>query len=381
MLALAFLLALTSCFLAFSYPPLIPAMISDIRMTHAQAGLVFSVLVLAVMASRIPWGLACDRVGLKTTLGFAAVLMALFGLLRGSATDYGMVLACQLLFGVGYAGVMPCLPRLVAEWFPGRETGFATGLYMAGFSLGIIVGLGFTHHLLALLGGWRGVFYTYGALGMISAIVWWALSRRSEAEAPSAGREALTGAGVVEAVKMREVWALVGIFLCAVACHDTLLVWLPYMLVARGFSPATTGLTSSAIPLGMMTSPATGALSDRIGSRRLVILTLGLIAGATVLAIGVVASPPLLGALAFTLGLCTFGVSTLVLAVPAERMKMARLTASIVGLITSIGNVGSLIMPTLVGYIKDVTGTFLLSMALLAALVEGTAILSLWLKK
>ncbi|HID91301.1 TPA: MFS transporter, partial [Candidatus Bathyarchaeota archaeon] len=203
MLALAFLLALTSCFLAFSYPPLIPAMISDIRMTHAQAGLVFSVLVLAVMASRIPWGLACDRVGLKTTLGFAAVLMALFGLLRGSATDYGMVLACQLLFGVGYAGVMPCLPRLVAEWFPGRETGFATGLYMAGFSLGIIVGLGFTHHLLALLGGWRGVFYTYGALGMISAIVWWALSRRSEAEAPSAGREALTGAGVVEAVKMR----------------------------------------------------------------------------------------------------------------------------------------------------------------------------------
>jgi cyanate permease len=47
--------------------------------------------------------------------------------------------------------------------------------------------------------------------------------------------------------------------------------------------------------------------------------------------------------------------------------------------VASVGNVGSFLLPTLVGQLRDVSGTFLISMVVLAVVGEGMFALGLML--
>ncbi|MGB9854465.1 MAG: hypothetical protein ACPLRY_06655, partial [Candidatus Bathyarchaeales archaeon] len=80
---------------------------------------------------------------------------------------------------------------------------------------------------------------------------------------------------------------------------------------------------------------------------------------------------------AFLVGICTVGVLMIVLAIPVELPQTWPLVGSAVGLITSFGNLGSFFMPTLVGYLRDVTGSFFLGVLLLSFLGGSMLILGL----
>jgi thiol:disulfide interchange protein len=53
--------------------------------------------------------------------------------------------------------------------------------------------------------------------------------------------------------------------------------------------------------------------------------------------------------------------------------------SSALGIVSSVGNAGSFLLPTLVGQLRDVSGTFLLSMIVLAVVGEGMFALGLML--
>jgi nitrate/nitrite transporter NarK len=53
--------------------------------------------------------------------------------------------------------------------------------------------------------------------------------------------------------------------------------------------------------------------------------------------------------------------------------------SSALGVVASVGNVGSFLLPTLVGQLRDVSGTFLISMVVLAVVGEGMFALGLML--
>jgi len=110
--------------------------------------------------------------------------------------------------------------------------------------------------------------------------------------------------------------------------------------------------------------------------RKPFILVLGLISGPAIYATGTLRGPAV-WFFAFVIGLCTIGVLTTVLTLPVELPQTATFVGSAVGIISSIGNVGSFFMPTIVGHIKDVTGSFLGSMLLFAVLGELMLILGL----
>jgi len=173
------------------------------------------------------------------------------------------------------------------------------------------------------------------------------------------------------------VWLLTGLYLCAAACYDTLLIWLPSMLGAEGIQSVTAGLITSMLPLGFLfASFAVGSLSDRVGLRKPFILVLGLASGPAVYAAGTLTGPAV-WFFVFVIGLSAIGVLTLVLTIPVELPQTAVLVGSAVGIISSIGNLGSFFMPTVVGQIRDVTESFLWSVLILAVLGELMLLLGL----
>jgi ACS family D-galactonate transporter-like MFS transporter len=382
MLILAFLTSLTVHLLLFSYSQLKESIILEMHLTHAEAGFIFSMSFLALILLRIPWGLVIDRLGFRVSLGLALTLLGVFGLLRGFAVNYETLLLSQLFLGVGFAAVMPCLPKLASAWFPPEKAGFAIGVAISGFAVGDIIGLSATPYLLTWLDSWKNVFFVYGFWALILAGVWWILAKEPEQNfgtrpVRKANPSSFLTKNFVMLLRVKQVWLLTGLYLCASACYDTFLVWLPSMLEAKGIQLTTAGLITSMLPLGFfVASFAVGSLSDRVGLRKPFILILGLISGPAIYAAGTLQGPAV-WFFAFVTGLCTIGVVSLVLTIPVELPQTAVFVGSAVGLISSFGNLGSFFMPTIVGYVKDVTGSFFGSMLILAVLSEFMLILGL----
>lgn len=382
MLILAFLTSLTMHLLLFSYSQLKESIILEMHLTYAEAGFIFSMSFLALILLRIPWGLVIDRLGFRVSLGLALTLLGVFGLLRGLAVNYETLLLSQLFLGVGFAGVMPCLPKLASAWFPPEKAGFAIGVAISGFAVGDIIGLSATPYLLTWLDSWKNVFFVYGFWALILAGVWWILAKEPEQNygtrpVGKANPSSSLTKNFVMLLKVKQVWLLTGLYLSASACYDTFLVWLPSMLEAEGVQLTTAGLITSMLPLGFfVASFAIGSLSDRVGLRKPFILILGLFSGPAIYAAGTLQGPAV-WFFAFVIGLCTIGVLTIVLTMPVELPQTATLVGSAVSVISSTGNLGSFFMPTIVGQIKDVTGSFFWSVLILAVLGELMLILGL----
>lgn len=377
MLALAFFAAFTLHVMVFSYSPVIAWVMPEMGVTYAQAGFVFSTLVLTLSVSRVGWGLLFDHFQLKRVMGFAMVLIGFSSLLRSFVANYVMLVLLQMILGVALGSILPCLPKLVAAWFPREEEGFATGLYLTGTAIGDITGLALTPWLMAWTGSWRATFIIYSVWALFLAAVWWIAAREPSGEPLNkVHSEASMTKNLVDVLKMKEIWILTGFFICAAVCYDMISLWLPNILQLKGMSPTMVGLFVSLLPLGSLVSgPIVGGLSDRFGSRRLIMIVLGAASGLMVLLI-MLSTDIVLYAAIFLVGFCPNGVLTLTLAIPAG-FKDRTLTASAVGVMSSIGNVGSIVMPVVIGYIKDVTGSFMLGLVLLALMAEGMFILGL----
>jgi nitrate/nitrite transporter NarK len=381
MLILAFLSSLTLHLLLFSYSQLKEAIQLEMHLSYAEVGFIFSISFLAVILFRIPWGLVIDRLGFRVSLGIASTLIGIFGFLRGFAINYETLLLFQLFLGLGFAAIMPSMPKIVSAWFPTQKTGFAIGVAISGFAIGDIIGLSVTPYLLTWLNGWRNVFFVYGFWAILLAGAWWILAKENESHGahsvPKTNPNSSITKNFTTLLKVKQVWLLTGLYFCASVCYDTFLLWLPSILDSEGVQLTIAGLITSMLPLGFIfASFVVGSLSDRVGLRKPFILVLGLVSGPVVYAAGTFQGPTV-WFFAFLLGLCSIGVLTLAITIPVELQPTAMFVGSAVSIISSIGNLGSFFMPTVVGQIKDVTGSFFWSVLILAVFGELMLILGL----
>jgi len=113
-----------------------------------------------------------DKVGTKVGYAFSVVLWSVAGMLHAvarSVTGFGLA---RLGLGLGEAGNYPAAMKAVAEWFPKKERGLATGIFNAGTSVGVIVAL-LIAPLILVNYGWQSVFWITGAIGFVWLIFWW----------------------------------------------------------------------------------------------------------------------------------------------------------------------------------------------------------------
>ena len=378
MLTLGFLATFNMHLLLFSYSPLVPSISAELTLTNAEAGFLFSVSILTLMVFRIPWGILFDRKGFKTTMTMALLLMGVFGLARGFAVDYVSLLVAQFFLGVGLSGVIPAVPRLVSCWFPREKIGLATGICLTGFPIGDFVALSFTPLLVGIFGGFRMVFQVYGAWCLLLVALWWRFAHETETSNRTSPKTSLKSE-FAKLLQNRMVWVLTGLYFCAGGCYDTLLVWLPTVMQSRGLDAFSASLVASMLPAGFLVSAiVVGAFSDRLGLRKPFVLVMGAASGPAVFLAGVTAGLPVY-VTSFLAGLFTVGVLTIILAIPVEAPSLSLSLSSVFGIVASVGNLGSFVLPTLVGQLRDVSGTFLLPMLLLAVVGEGMLALGLLL--
>ncbi len=364
MLGFSFILAFLLHLLLFSVAPMATVLMEEMDISHAQFGFIFSSAMVSLILFRLPWGFLADRVGYLKVARISLLLSTGFAVARAFAPGYLTLVASQFFVGLGMAAVMPCLSLMVKEWST-ESPGFSTGVYVSGFAAGNATALGLTPYLLGVM-DWRQIFLVYAGFSAAVCGAWLCLAKDS-AETTSA----IELKDLERLVKDRYVWILLLFLVASMGCYDTLATWMPKVLEMKQYSSA----LASLLPLGFFVAgPVVGLVSDRIRDRRRVVGLLGLVAAAAMVGINYAPFSILLVCL-FLVGFTTTGVTTISLAAPVEHKRLSPVAGSAIGLISSLGNIGPLLMPVLFGFLIDVTGTFHASVFSVAALAGAVFIL------
>ncbi|CAJ0922290.1 unnamed protein product, partial [Mesorhabditis belari] len=142
--------------------------------SSSMQSLLFSATFYGGLVTIAISGYIADRFGPKMILLFAAIdfsIMTMMGPFLAS-NSYWAYFGARFIMGLGEGFIFPCLNSMAAKWFPPSEKSTVGAIYTSGNQLAA----GFTSFLVAGLCssplGWPSIFYIFGSLGIIWAIVW-----------------------------------------------------------------------------------------------------------------------------------------------------------------------------------------------------------------
>ena len=156
----------------------------DLGLTEKQFGWVLSIFALGYALFQTPSGMLADKYGprkiLAAVVGFWSILTAL----TGAVFNYISLLVVRFVFGLGEAGAFPGMARAIYSWIPVKERGIVNGINFSGGRLGVAFSLAPIAWLIDRT-GWRMSFVILGGIGVLFAVIWYALFRNDPLKHPA----------------------------------------------------------------------------------------------------------------------------------------------------------------------------------------------------
>ena len=150
----------------------LPEVSADLNLSDSQAGWLIAAFLLAYGGFEMPWGWAGDRFGVRHLF---PVLVLGWSLMTGCLAltgSFAMLLVLRFLFGFFQAGAFPALSRMMTDWMPSRQRGFAQGsIWMSTRVGGMIIPL--VLGPLMLWCGWQRALWIIASLGALWAVLFW----------------------------------------------------------------------------------------------------------------------------------------------------------------------------------------------------------------
>lgn len=357
------------------------AMNRDIGLTATSFGLANAIFYVGYVACEVPSNLLMVRFGARSWLSRIMITWGLASactmFVVGAATLYGV----RFFVGVLEAGFVPGVLVYLSHWFPKGYRARANGLLMTAQPVAMAVGAGISglvmdgaHGWLGLQ-GWRWLFLLEGVPAILLGLTayfyltdhpkdatWLSLEERQELTR-------LLEAGRLIGAVQRSTWSqvfdarvilLALAYFCLVNSLSANSTWIPTivstLVTFHSFSYVN---LISAIPPGfaLVAMPLWALNSDRTGERRWhIVVAMALTAVGWLLVVVAVAPwVRLLGLVLTTSGaFCAMSTFwTLPQSILSEEARPAG-----IGFISAVGLCGSAFSPAVIGYLRDLTGTF-----------------------
>jgi len=352
-----------------SYSYILDAIKAELTLSYTEAGALMSAYFVGYALGQIPWGLLADRYGSRKVMTLSVVGVSASNLLFGFASGFPDATATRFLAGLLGAGVFVPGVRLVASWFGERERGTALGLLNVGGSLGLMAATWATPFL-GLFIGWRLSMMVIGASGLLAAAIMWATLRDGERTVPAFRGDFWAP------LRLPAFWVLSFVQFIRLGSYYTFIAWLPLMLKEEyGLGLVMAGTAMSLFNFaGMVSNPAGGVLSDRVGEKTVLLVSFGLL---TVNVWGFLMLGPAGASIyfaSFMLGwLINFVRSPAFTIIP--KLFGAESAGATSGINNTFASIGALALPLLLGYVRDVTASYDAGWMALSGLILTGAIL------
>lgn len=367
-----------------------PGLSKGLALDKMQMGELFAAFGLAYSIGLVPGGILTDILGSRVAYALSLVGWSFATLTQGFASGYHMLLGSRLAIGALEAPAFPSNARAVTLWFPARERGFATSVYVMGQYIGTPLFTGLLLWISAAY-GWRMVFYVTGGVGILFSLVWYRVYRdphrhtsvnAAELQYISDGstaarkpREKFDWRMALKLLGYRQILAIcMGKF-----CNNTLLVFfttwfMTYLIEARHMSMIKVGIFQALPFIGATAGILlAGSLSDffirrgvSISTARKAPLIIGTLLGASIMLVNFVESNEAVIAI-LTVAFFAQGVGSMSWAAVSEiaPRQYVGLTSSITSLAANIAGVTT---PLMIGYITHHTGHFYWALNLMGAI-------------
>jgi MFS family permease len=263
---------LTIQMLWITYAPITGLAAEYYGVTDLRIGLLSMVFMIAFIPFSIPASWVIDTYGFKIGVGIGAVLLGLFGLIRGLAgTGYSLVLLSTVGVAIAQPFLLNAWTTVPAKWFPAESRATAVGLVTLANLIGTALGMVLTPLLIEIL-SISSVQLIYGSIAAFSSILFLVLARETPPTPPCApGQEtrALMLDGLKHALKVKPFWFYLVVSFIGLGIFNGLTTWVEAIIRPRGFTPTDAGtLGALMIAGGLAGAVILPALSDKSGKRQ-----------------------------------------------------------------------------------------------------------------
>ena len=252
----------------YSTQPILPQIGQEFHVSPAEAGLTLLAVTFALAVASLGAGRMADAIGTRRMMLICGTLLSVFSVAAPLAPTFASLVALRVAQGLAVPGITIAGLAYLHNELPPAWRGRVSGFYIAANTLGGLLGrlmVGLTVETL----GWRGglaLVAGWVVLGTLALAIAPATRRRLETTSQSTARSARPPSLTVI---IRKLWwaPLIGgtIFLPFL----TVFSYAPYLLEGPPFhlSPTRTSLIYLVYLLGAVASPVAGNISDRVGRR------------------------------------------------------------------------------------------------------------------
>lgn len=374
----------------------------DLGFSSTVFGVGAGIFFLGYFIFEVPSNLILNKVGARIWIARVMITWGLvsgaMAFVQGPTSFYSL----RFLLGVAEAGFFPGIILYLSYWFPAHRRAAVTAMFMAAAPLSTAIGSPISGALLEMhgiwgLAGWQWMFIIEAIPALIFGVIvlfymtdrpekakWltndertWLVKTMEQEQAGKPKASHSIWAGLAD----KRVLALSLVYFGTSAGLYTLGIWAPQIIKSFGLSSMQVGLLN-AIPaiLAVVGMIFWARNSDKTGER-----TWHVVGACLLAAVGLATAPAATGVLAVlaALTLVNIGISaskpplwsmpTLFLSGPAAAAGIAT--------INSIGNLGGFVGPSMIGWIKDMTGSFAGGLYFVAALLVISAVVTLILAR
>ncbi len=313
---------LTIQMLWIAYAPITGLAAEFYGVSDLQIGMLSMVFMIAFIPLSIPVSWGIDTWGIRKTVSIGAILMGVFGVLRGLAGEnYTLVLSSTIGIAIAQPFLLNSWTKVPAQWFSNEERATSVGLVTLSSLVGTALGMVLTPILIESH-SIANVQLMYGVLAAISAVLFVIFAREKPATPPCPpGQEvrALMLAGLKNALKVKYFWFYLIVTFIGMGIFNGVTTWVEAIIRPRNFSITDAG-TLGALMLagGVLGAVIIPPFSDRLHKRKQFILIGFILAIPGLIGLTFATSLWLLFVSAFMLGFFLIGVSPIGMQYAAE---------------------------------------------------------------
>jgi MFS family permease len=253
--------------------PLLPLIRDGFNLTYAQSGLLVSAFSVSQGLSQAPIGALADRVGSRSVVSVGLILTGVACFAIGLAADFPQLLFLLVALGIIAGTYHAPAAALLAQIFPPDRRGGALGWHTVGGNFSFMATPLVAGGLTAATQTWQTPYFAFAIAPIVAGLALLLIlprtNERSRGGSPMevlrelAGVFRVVGPLLTAAVLFQMIYAAVSAFLAL------------YLVDERGFEPpAAAALVAAPYLAGLLGSPLGGMMSDKLGRRPVILLSL-----------------------------------------------------------------------------------------------------------
>jgi sugar phosphate permease len=282
----------------------LPFLRKEFAMTNTEAGGLVSLFLIAYGLAQLPSAWLLSRFGIRKVFTISMILTSIATGLTGMVGSLLALKLCRLALGVAEGPLPIGVTSTINNWFPAREKGTATGIFLSSVKFGPVITPILGAAIIAAW-GWKEVFILFAIPGILLSVLWYFLVANQPSESRFVNSAELAritedGGGknsrsqgaasrpipwLDKLIRVRDEkvldttggvlksWNIIGCALgycCQLGISSVLLAWIPtYLLTVKNFSVMNMGFVAAAPWLGAVVGNILGGLfADRVLDKR-----------------------------------------------------------------------------------------------------------------